>query len=107
MPTAIPGVNYLSGGQSLEDCCARLSAINSIKTSKNPWNISFSWSAAIQMPLFTLCKKHNGNLDVALPDMEKLYIDELKLAADASMGVYRCKDKEGAHYPGKKSDGSD
>lgn len=50
MPTAIPGVNFLSGGQSLEDSCARLSAINRIK-GNSPWNISFSWSAAIQMPL--------------------------------------------------------
>ena len=34
MPVAIPGVNYLSGGQSLADACARLSAINRIYTSK-------------------------------------------------------------------------
>jgi fructose-bisphosphate aldolase class I len=58
MPTAIPGVNFLSGGQSLEDACARLSCINRMKTHIHPWNISFSWSAAIQMPLFAICKSN-------------------------------------------------
>ena len=91
----------------MEDCCARLSAINMLKTSIHPWNISFSWSAAIQMPLFAICKKFNGDLDASLPEMEKLYIQELKLAADASTGQYRWKEKEGAHYLGKVGAGGD
>ena len=49
--------NYLSGGQSLEDAAARLDAINKKKTARDPWNLSFSWSAALQMPLFELCRR--------------------------------------------------
>jgi len=40
MPVAIPGVNYLSGGQSLADACARLSAINRIYTSKGMYDLA-------------------------------------------------------------------
>lgn len=59
-PTAMVTANFLSGGQSLEDAAARLDAINKHKTARDPWNLSFSWSAAIQMPLFQLCKGKDG-----------------------------------------------
>ena len=54
-PVAMPGANFLSGGQSLGDAAARLSAMNRLK-GLTPWNLSFSWSAALQMPLFELCR---------------------------------------------------
>lgn len=55
MPLAIRSANFLSGGQSLGDASARLSAMNKIK-GPGLWNLSFSWSAALQMPLFALCQ---------------------------------------------------
>ncbi len=55
MPVAIRSANFLSGGQSLEDASARLSVMNQ-KKGNFPVNLSFSWSAALQMPLFALCK---------------------------------------------------
>jgi len=70
-PAAMSGANYLSGGQSLEDAAARLSAINQCKDERSPWNLSFSWSAAIQFPLFDLCK---GKNDFDLPAMGDLYV---------------------------------
>lgn len=33
MPAAMPGVNFLSGGQTLEDAAARLCAINRVRSS--------------------------------------------------------------------------
>merc|ERR1712161_124614 len=54
-PVAMKGSNYLSGGQSLAEAAARLSAINKIK-GNSPWNLSFSWSQAIQLPVLDLCK---------------------------------------------------
>ena len=84
-PVAMKTLNYLSGGQTLMDAAARLSAIN--KANKNgPWNLSFSWSAAFQLPLFELCKGKGGLLQ--LDDMSKLYVDELKIAAAASKGEW-------------------
>lgn len=63
-PVSMKGANYLSGGQTLEDAAARLSAINRVKkeTSKGPWNLSFSWSQAIQLPFLNLCKGSEGHL---------------------------------------------
>ena len=96
-PTAMPGANYLSGGQSLEDAAARLSMINKMKQPNHPWNISFSWSAAIQLPILDLCKGKGGELP--LEEMEQLYIDELKIASDASLGQYEppAGASDGAH----------
>merc|ERR1712176_1108643 len=72
MPTAIQGVNFLSGGQSLEDAAARLDAINKLK-GNCPWNLSFSWSAALQMPLFELCRGKNiGGGDLPIEEMGAL-----------------------------------
>jgi fructose-bisphosphate aldolase class I len=94
LPTAVPGVNFLSGGQSLDDAVGRLNAINQESTDRDPWNLSFSWSAAIQMPLLALCPKLLGGgkeelKDLtagALKEMGSLYLSELKLAAMASEG---------------------
>lgn len=94
-PAAISSVNYLSGGQSLADAAARLSAINKAKTARHPWNLSFSWSAALQMPLFDLCKGKGG--EMPLDDMSALYLEELKKASDAAKGAYDWEGTEGSH----------
>ena len=92
---AMKGANYLSGGQTLEDATARLSAINRVKkeTSKGPCNLSFSWSQAIQLPLLDLCKGSDGHLK--LEEMAKLYQEQLEIAA--ARGEYKWKKGEGDH----------
>lgn len=92
-PVAMKGNNYLSGGQSLKQAATRLSAINKMKKN-DPWNLSFSWSAAIQLPLLELCKE-SGDLELAR--MSKLYKEELQIASTASLG--KLDDlKDGDHY---------
>merc|ERR1711988_939626 len=94
MPVAILGVTFLSGGQSLEDAAARLNTINQLK-GNSPWNLSFAWSNALQMPLFELCRGKGGAMP--LEDMSALYIKELQLAAAAARGEHALKAGEGAH----------
>lgn len=97
-PVAMKSCNYLSGGQSLQDAAARLSAINQYAQASDtnyPWNLSFSWSAAIQLPVLNLCKDSNGKL--LLDDMSKLYIEELKIASAAAKGEHVWKEGEGNH----------
>lgn len=98
MPVAIPGVNFLSGGQSLEDAAARLSTMNKLK-GNSPWNLSFSWSAALQFPLFDLCKGKGGQMP--LKEMGELYVKELKIASDAAKGVHTPGPFHGAHVAPK------
>lgn len=92
-PVAMKGANYLSGGQSLKDAAARLSAINKIKGNR-PWNLSFSWSQALQLPLLDLCKA-SGDLD--LDGMSQLYLKELEIASAAANGVHEWESGEGDH----------
>ena len=95
MPVAIRTANFLSGGQSLEDASARLSVMNQLKGSF-PVNLSFSWSAALQMPLFALCKG-----ELKLQEMEALYLKELAVASAAALGKHMPKAGEGDHKGAK------
>jgi fructose-bisphosphate aldolase class I len=46
VPGAVPGIAFLSGGQSDEDATAHLSAMNAI--GKLPWALTFSYGRALQ-----------------------------------------------------------
>jgi len=50
VPAAVPGIAFLSGGQSSELASARLNAINVRYKSELPWEVSFSFGRAIQQP---------------------------------------------------------
>jgi fructose-bisphosphate aldolase class I len=50
VPAAVPGVAFLSGGQSAELASARLNAMNVRFKSRMPWALAFSYSRAIQQP---------------------------------------------------------
>lgn len=92
-PVSMKGANFLSGGQSLEDAAARLSAMNKANT-KGPWNLSFSWSQALQLPLLDLCK---GSGELKLDEMSKLYVEELKIASAAAKGEHEWANGAGSH----------
>ena len=83
-PVAMPGANFLSGGQSLTEAAGRLNAMNKAK-GNSPWNLSFSWSQALQLPLLDLCK---GKGELQLEDMAKLYVEELEIASKAAKGEW-------------------
>ena len=61
VPAAVPGVAFLSGGQSAEVASARLSAMNVRFKGQLPWALTFSFSRAIQQPALDiwLGKKEN------------------------------------------------
>ena len=46
MPAAVPGIAFLSGGQSDEDATAHLDAMNRI--GGLPWQLTFSYGRALQ-----------------------------------------------------------
>merc|ERR1712003_299261 len=92
-PVAMKGANFLSGGQTLSQGAARLSAMNKVK-GNGPWNLSFSWSQALQLPLLDLCK---GKGELQLEEMSKLYVEELKIASAAAKGEYEWAEGDGAH----------
>ena len=50
VPAAVPGITFLSGGQSADLASARLNAMNVRFKSRLPWALAFSFSRAIQQP---------------------------------------------------------
>ncbi|HWB22071.1 MAG TPA: class I fructose-bisphosphate aldolase [Gaiellaceae bacterium] len=48
VPAAVPGIVFLSGGQSDEDATAHLNAIN--QRGPHPWALTFSFGRALQAP---------------------------------------------------------
>src|SRR3546814_13074462 len=52
VPAILPGIVFLSGGQSDEDATAHLAAMN--RLGPNPWPLSFSYGRAMQSAALTL-----------------------------------------------------
>jgi fructose-bisphosphate aldolase, class I len=50
VPAAVPGIAFLSGGQSSELASARLNAMNIRFRPRVPWALAFSFARAIQQP---------------------------------------------------------
>ena len=47
VPSAVPGITFLSGGMSEEEASVNLSVMNSIPR-KGPWSLTFSYGRALQ-----------------------------------------------------------
>jgi len=62
VPAAIPGIVFLSGGQSSELASARLNAMNVIFKSRMPWALAFSFSRAIQYPALEIWHGDEANV---------------------------------------------
>jgi len=45
---ALPGIVFLSGGQSEEEASIQLNEMNKLTEIKKPWNLSFSFGRALQ-----------------------------------------------------------
>jgi fructose-bisphosphate aldolase, class I len=50
VPAAMPGINFLSGGQTPEEATVNLNAIN-LLAGNAPWQLSFSYGRALQQPV--------------------------------------------------------
>ena len=65
VPAAIPGIAFLSGGQSAELASARLNAMNLRFKSKLPWALAFSFARAIQQPALEIWQGKEANVPAA------------------------------------------
>jgi fructose-bisphosphate aldolase class I len=61
VPAAVPGVVFLSGGQSDEEATARLNAMN--KLGSHPWELSFSYGRALQAAALKAWRGDVANVD--------------------------------------------
>ncbi|PBN43576.1 class I fructose-bisphosphate aldolase [Sphingobium sp. D43FB] len=65
VPAAVPGIAFLSGGQSPELASARLNALNAPSATKLPWPLGFSYGRAIQQPALALWGGQDANSGLA------------------------------------------
>ena len=66
VPAAVPGIVFLSGGQSDEEATANLNAINQLKAGgAYPWEISFSYGRALQAAPQKAWSGHAQNVPAA------------------------------------------
>ena len=62
VPAAVPGIAFLSGGQSAELASARLNAMNIRFKSRAPWALAFSFARAIQQPALEIWQGQEANV---------------------------------------------
>ena len=65
VPAAVPGIAFLSGGQSVELASARLNAMNAKFKSRLPWALAFSFARAIQQPALEIWKGEETHVTAA------------------------------------------
>ena len=69
VPAAVPGIVFLSGGQSDVDATDHLNAMNAM--GKHPWAVSFSYGRALQAPVLAAWKGDESNVASAQKALQR------------------------------------
>lgn len=84
VPASLPGIVFLSGGQSDEDATAHLNAIN--RMGPHPWPLSFSYGRAMQSAALQLwAKDMSGNFAAA----QKIVAQRARENGMAALGKWK------------------
>ncbi len=82
VPAAVPGIVFLSGGQTDEDATAHLNAMNAL--GPHPWQLSFSYGRALQAPALKAWAGKAENVAAA----QAAYMHRARLNGAARSGSY-------------------
>jgi fructose-bisphosphate aldolase class I len=82
VPASVPGIVFLSGGQSDEAATAHLNAMN--RLGPQPWQLSFSYGRALQAPALKAWKGEPANG----PAAQRAYYHRARLNGAARFGRY-------------------
>jgi fructose-bisphosphate aldolase class I len=82
VPAAVPGIVFLSGGQTDEDATANLNAMNAI--GPHPWELSFSYGRALQAPALKAWRGDPANVEAA----QQAFYRRAKFNGAARSGQY-------------------
>ena len=85
VPSAVPGIVFLSGGQSDEDATRRLNGMNA--RGPHPWELSFSYGRALQSPALQAW----GGDPSKVEDAQKAFYRRAKFNSAARSGSYAPK----------------
>jgi fructose-bisphosphate aldolase class I len=84
VPAAVPGIAFLSGGQSDVDATAHLNKMNQILEDNKIWNLTFSYGRALQQPALKAWQGKEENVEAA----QEAFLNRAKLNGLASEGKY-------------------
>ncbi|KAK9876313.1 hypothetical protein WA026_012612 [Henosepilachna vigintioctopunctata] len=83
VPPAVPGITFLSGGQSEEEATQNLDAMNRYQ-GKKPWALSFSFGRALQASVLKAWVGKDENVAAA----QKELLNRAQANSQASLGKY-------------------
>jgi fructose-bisphosphate aldolase, class I len=90
VPAAVPGIAFLSGGQSAVSATEHLNAMNQL--GPHPWQVSFSYARALQDPALKAWKGEAANVAAA----QKIFYHRAKMNGAARRGRYTSQMEEAA-----------
>ncbi len=82
VPAAVPGIAFLSGGQSGEEACERLGAMAC--DGPFPWQLTFSFGRALQRPALQIWGGDPANV----PAAQSALLHRARMSSMARMGRY-------------------
>lgn len=83
VPPAVPGVVFLSGGQSEEEATVNLNEMNKLQVLK-PWTLSFSFGRALQQSTLKTWGGKKENVGKA----QEAFLRRCKANSEATLGKY-------------------
>ncbi len=85
VPAAVPGIAFLSGGQSDEKATMHLNIMNVMAQELDiPWRLTFSYARALQQPTMAAWQGDERNL----PKAQTVLLHRARLNSAASRGIY-------------------
>ena len=85
VPPQVPGIVFLSGGQSDEEATVNLSAINQVAGEEGvPWQLSFSYGRGLQAAPLKIWSGSSGNLQSA----QQSFYQRCEVTSLARQGLY-------------------
>src|SRR5205085_9818019 len=82
VPAAVPGIVFLSGGQTSAQATANLNAMNAM--GPHPWQLSFSYGRALQAPALKAWRGKPESVEAA----QRAYYHRAKMNGAARSGLY-------------------
>jgi fructose-bisphosphate aldolase class I len=82
VPAAVPGIVFLSGGQSPVQATQHLDAMN--RLGEQPWKLGFSYARALQGPVMQTWRGDDANIETA----QAALFQRAKLNSEAMLGRY-------------------
>ncbi|EGF80173.1 hypothetical protein BATDEDRAFT_35107 [Batrachochytrium dendrobatidis JAM81] len=84
VPAAVPGITFLSGGQSEEEATVHLNEMNKVPEVR-PWALTFSYGRALQATVLKVWAGKTENI----PAAQKALLVRAKANSEAALGKYK------------------